>query len=651
MFKSLKKIVFFVWLIANGLFAFGNASPVVVIHGETSLSDTKERTFALPLARHAVKWYCDGGIKADLASDTDLESVLAGRKVAHFVHCEYLNSAQIAAVRSFVQGGGKIIVTFSSSIPLAKIMGVELGQYKSDCAFHSMLFESERPPNVPPSIRQSSPNIVIAYPVEGKSRTLAWWCNAEGRRTGYPAWIMSDTGYWMSHVLLGDGDTRAKGHLLVALAASLAPELWKEAAESRIATCEAVGRWSSLDDAVRQTSVLKDSPRVLRLRQLLDQAEQTRRTAYERIKDGRYAVAWMIADDLEQEMQDAYGMLQSPQSGEIRAVWDQSGLGLYPEDWPRTCRVLKESGITDILVKVAGPGFARCAIDAFPRSHTFDPADDQLSACISAAKPFGLRVHAWIVCLDMDQATTNRVETYSRKGWLLQGTDGSVKPWLDPSLPAVRSQVAKAAEELFTRYDIAGVHLDFIRYPDDYYGSLGDGTRIRFEADRGEIVESWPKAVRRGPLFTELVRWRARQVTSLVAEIRTVQRRVAPGKTVSAAVYGQYPTCIESVGQDWKMWLECGYVDYVYPMNYTESADRFANLLKAQLANKTISQRVVGGIGVTAAGCRLDVGGVIDQIDALREGGAAGFALFDLDAHLADDVLPVLKLGATGGVE
>jgi hypothetical protein len=50
---------------------------------------------------------------------------------------------------------------------------------------------------------------------------------------------------------------------------------------------------------------------------------------------------------------------------------------------------------------------------------------------------------------------------------------------------------------------------------------------------------------------------------------------------------------------------------------------------------------------VTASESRLDAAGVIDQINLLRSHDAAGFALFDLDATLAREILPVLRLGLT----
>ena len=648
MFRQIK------FLLALSLFALSAAllraavAPVVVIHGEKSIANAGERKFALSLARHAVRWYREGGLSADLASDADLATALKGRKVALLVYCAEPDAGQLAQLRAFAKRGGKLIVTFSTSAGLADIVGVANGRYmrNSGGLFYAMHFVSDRPSNIPSAIRQSSANIVTAAPIPGRSRVLAWWADRAGRKTAYPAWLLGDAGFWMTHVLLADGDATAKGRLLVALSAHLHPPLWMEAAKARVAAAGAAGPWRGPDDAVRQTASLRDTPRNHRLRLQLRQARQLQADARAMLAKGRGAVAWMLANDLDHAMMDAYGILQQPIPGEIRAVWDHSGQGLYPGDWKRTCRALKEAGITDILVNVAGPGFAHCALTSLPRSPVFDASGDQLKACVDAARPLGIRVHAWLICFSTTQATASRLATYRSRDWLLHATDGTTGPWLDPSSPLARAQLVKAAEELLVNYAIDGVHLDFVRYP-DYYGSLGSGTRTRFEASRGKKVAVWPDDVKRGALFKELVRWRTAQVTALVADIRAMQRRRAPRKLVTAAVLGKYPTCVESVGQDWMAWLECGYVDYVYPMNYTESQAKYAEFLAVQLKKRNIATRVVGGIGVTAAESRLEADQVIDQINALRAGRAAGFALFDLDTTLSKDILPVLRLGIT----
>ncbi len=623
-------------------------SPLVVVHGKASIPAEGERPFALSLARHAVRWYREGGLEADLADDADLATTLKGRKVAVLVYCNTPDAKQMAALRSFVRGGGRLIVTYSHSEELADLVGVRMGSYlrAGDGDFHTMQFITERPVNIPPSIRQTSSNIITASPVKGRSTVLAWWVNRAGKRTVQPAWLKGDGGYWMTHVLLADGESAAKGHLLVALAASFLPDLWSQAAANRLQTACAAGPWKSPGDGLARTAQLQKTPRVQRVRQLLDNAEQSRAEAVRMLSIRRGAEAWMLANEVSATMAQAYGMLQQPVQGEIRAVWDHSGQGLYPGDWPRTCRVLRESGVTDLFLNVAGPGFAHCAIDAFPRSALFGAQGDQLKACLAAARPMGIRVHAWVICFSTTLATPARMGFYQQKKWLLDTTTGKIDSWLDPSEPLARAQIVAAIGEILARYRVDGIHLDFVRYP-NYYGSLGEGTRLRFEASRGKAgrIANWPDDVKRGALFQELVRWRARQVTALVADVRATQRRIAPRTTVSAAVLGKYPACVQSVGQDWMAWLESGYIDYACPMNYTESPKTYAELLALQLRDRKTARRIIGGIGVTAAESRLAPDQVIDQVKALRAGGAAGFALFDLDTTLEREILPILRLG------
>jgi uncharacterized lipoprotein YddW (UPF0748 family) len=153
--------------------------------------------------------------------------------------------------------------------------------------------------------------------------------------------------------------------------------------------------------------------------------------------------------------------------------------------------------------------------------------------------------------------------------------------------------------------------------------------------------------VRGGRLKKQFSRWRRDQITRLVRDVSALSRKLRPGIKVSAAVYGRYPLCAESVGQDWGEWLRKDYVDFVCPMNYTEDLKRFTALTRAQLLLPAARNRIYPGLGVTANESSLDPPQVIDQVRALRQAGAAGFVLFDLDGGLARETLPILRLGIT----
>jgi uncharacterized lipoprotein YddW (UPF0748 family) len=337
----------------------------------------------------------------------------------------------------------------------------------------------------------------------------------------------------------------------------------------------------------------------------------------------------------------------SPRSGEIRAVWDHSGMGLYPGNWNLTCEQLKNAGITDLYVNVAGAGFAYYQSKVLPNSSVLLEHGDQLAACVKASKANGLRVHAWLLCFSTERATPDRLEIFKKRGWLLNLPGNKSSRWMDPALPEVRNYLVKAVQEMAVNYDVDGVHLDFVRYP-DFNSSLSEVSRQRFEKYSGRSVANWPADVKPGgALHSQFAGWRVNHKSQFVNSARRIINRDAPGKLLTAAVFGKYPSCMAAVAQDWESWLNIKLVDYVTPMNYTGSLANFNGWLKDQSRTRSQRLRVVPGIGVTANESRLNAADVIDQINAVRRSGCPGFALFDLDTTLRQEILPVLRMGMT----
>ncbi|MCL1920719.1 MAG: family 10 glycosylhydrolase [Kiritimatiellaeota bacterium] len=609
-------------------------SPVAVIQGNESLP-SGERGFARSLARHVERWYKEAGVDCVLSDDSDLKKALAGAKVAALVYVAQPDAKQMQELRAFTGRGGKLVVFYSSSHELAALMGMKVDGYmkgSTEGRWSQMKFVEGRPRGVPDSILQTSPNLFVVHPVEGRSQVMAWWHDRQGKRTEEPAWLESLQGYWMTHVLLADGDSEAKGRLLLALAATHDGGLWEQAAKKRLESARKVCSTGGAKGAKALAAV--------------ESARKAEASAAQLLAEGKAYEAWLKANELRERMFEAYGMMQSPKKGEVRAVWDHSGMGLYPGEWPRTCRLLKDAGITDIYVNVAGAGFAHYASAVLPRSRVFEEQGDQLAACVAAAKPLGLRVHAWLLCFSTEGATKERIDVFAKKGWLLTNADGSPRPWLDPAVPEARAYLVSAVKEMAVKYKVDGVHLDFVRYP-DFGSSLGPTVRARFEAAAKAKVADWPEGVKEGKHRRAFLQWRAEQVTDFVQAAQKVMRRDAQGKLLTAAVYGKYPSCVDSVGQDWEAWLDMGMVDYVAPMNYTEDMAKFNEWLGAQTRTRKQAMKILPGIGVTAAESRLNAAQVIDQINAARKAGCPGFALFDLDTTLRQEILPILRLGMT----
>ena len=507
--------------------------------------------YTTSLANHVQRWLGEEQVPARVVTPAEMPAALKTEKIAFLVGFSAPSAAEMKTLRAYRARGGKLVVFHSPSAELGRLMGVRpLGYASSPSPGHwsKMNFDvAVAPKGCPQQIRQSSGGLERIAPVRGRGRTIAGWLDRRGKMTGDAAWVATDAGWWMSHVLLAEGDEDLKAQLCASMCGAVDAKLWTP--------------------AVRE-------------------ARERRR----------------------REQLTALAAKQVSRKGEIRAVWDHSGQGLYPGDWGRTFRILKAAHVTDLFVNVAGAGFAHYPSSALPRSKLFEQEGDQLTACLKAARGTGVRVHAWVLCFTATRGTPETLADFARKGWRLKNAKGVLTEYLDPSKAAVRGHVFAALDELARVPGLSGVHLDFVR---------------------------WYEGAKR-PAGAEKI------IAMFVAEAR---RRVRKPLWLTAAVLGKYPACVKSVGQDWPTWLDAGTVDYVVPMDYTDSAERFESYLTQHAAKPAHARRTIAGIGVTANESRLDADKVIAQVLAARRKGLAGCALFDLDATLEKRILPFLKMG------
>lgn len=110
-------------------------------------------------------------------------------------------------------------------------------------------------------------------------------------------------------------------------------------------------------------------------------------------RKGQYADVVAANLGLGRLLSDAYGLTQTPRPREIRAVWDHTGLGLYPGDWDKTCQTLARHGFTDLIVNLLWGGMAHYDSRVLPPSPTYGEYGDQLLHAARAAQRAGLRLH------------------------------------------------------------------------------------------------------------------------------------------------------------------------------------------------------------------------------------------------------------------
>ena len=328
-------------------------------------------------------------------------------------------------------------------------------------------------------------------------------------------------------------------------------------------------------------------------------------------------------------------------------MWDHHGTGWYPGKWDRTCDVLASHGITAIFPNMLWGGLAHYPSKVLPQSYTLRKFGDQLADCVESAHRRGLEVHAWKVCWNLTGAPAEFVARMQKENRVQVSAGGKKSAWLCPSHPANVQMALAAIEEVASGYEVDGIHLDYVRFPGSDY-CYCDSCRAAFGAWLGKPPRGWPGSVQgRGALAPSFKKWRVQQISSFVKSAGERARAARPGIKVSAAVWGNYPACIQSVAQDWDSWLRKGYVDFVCPMNYTVDLSEFSTLTHAQLQLPAARGRVYPGIGVTADESQLRADQVIEQVSALRRLGARGFMLFDLSHTLRDETLPALSVGAT----
>lgn len=351
----------------------------------------------------------------------------------------------------------------------------------------------------------------------------------------------------------------------------------------------------------------------------------------------------------------------------------------HPERIPELIGDAQALGATDLFVQVYRGGRAwydSARADATPYRQARDAAGtDPLALLLDRAQAAGVRVHAWVNVLSLSQNRAAPIVAQlgrdavlvDRRGRSLldypdydvpapdrtyyrMGTPGL---YLDPAAPGVADWLIGLFGELVTRYPaLAGLHLDYIRYPDVLPFSPGTrfGVGLDFgygEASRARFARETGK---RAPFGSSLENadawddWRRERVSALVREIARTARAQRPGIALSAAVWSHADRAYLALEQDWRKWLEEGLLDFAVPMAYTRD-DRLLRYQAEHFAGLPIAGRIWVGLGTWLfAG---EPQRALAQIDLVHGAGLADVALFSYDAIASE---PALRAALRTGV-
>jgi len=586
----------------------------------------------------------DLGLGSDAIDEPALtRGALGDRSVAVLAHNPSLGKPACDELARFVARGGKLFLCYTLPPQFEQALGIRRGQYFRQARsgdFAEIRFQATGIPGLPKSVRQASWNIMTAEPVGHNARVIGHWYDDTGEPTGHAAMLISDRGAYLSHIVLAD-DREGKKQMLAAVLGQLCPSLWRQMARCTIERAVMVGHCDQFDKVAAHVKANADTAAL----ECLAAAKEVLAQANERFDKGDGPAAIRLARRGRDLLAEAYLRAQPSPPREGRAVWNHSGTGAYPGDWDRSCKELREAGLNMVIPNLLWAGRAHYPSDVLPRSKTFEQFGDQIAQCVAAAKRHGVEVHAWKVNYNLSGAPAGFVAKMRREGRTQVSVRGQRHDWLCPSHPENLKLERDSMLEVARKYDVDGLHFDYIRYPGREH-CYCEGCRRRFEADSGRQVVRWPDDCHSGERRGEYHDWRCKQITKLVAAVHRDAKKVRPQIKISAAVFGSYPSCRESVGQDWPDWIKAGYLDFVCPMDYTESDQRFAALVAQQLPLVDGRIPVYPGIGATASRSALTADRVVGQVHHARSLGAAGFTIFNFDRGTAESVLPGVGLGA-----
>lgn len=285
---------------------------------------------------------------------------------------------------------------------------------------------------------------------------------------------------------------------------------------------------------------------------------------------------------------------------ETRAVWLTTLANL---DWPKTYARSAESieqqkqELIDILDKYQKANINTVLLQARVRAATIYPSDiepwdrcitgiegrvpgygyDPLAFAVTECHKRGMELHAWIATIPVGAKNSLGCRTLKQKGFRIRNyATGS---YLDPADPSVAPYLASICGEIVRKYDVDGINLDYIRYPD-----------------------GWPRpSYRDGDTPDD----RRSNITTIVRAIHDEVKSIKPWVKMSCSPIGKYADLAryssknfnahDRVSQEAQEWLKLGLMDQLYPMQYFRGDNYYPFL--ADWVENAYKREIVTGLG------------------------------------------------------
>ncbi len=348
---------------------------------------------------------------------------------------------------------------------------------------------------------------------------------------------------------------------------------------------------------------------------------------------------------------------------ELKGVWIRPTY-YNQENIEKVLNYLANSGINNVFIETYYHGktiFPSNTMEkyGFIKQYEDYVGFDPLRIWISEAHKRGIKVHIWFQTFYVGNKPPESNPEYilaKRPDWanyqkknadsetLVYSVSEHNGYFIDPANPEVQNFLYELLCEIVTRYKPDGINLDYIRYPQSLSANysnydMSNWGYTKFAREEFQKVYGIdPIELKQSDALWNYWRfYRCSKVTNFVKRASGLCR--SNNIQLTAVIFPNRTTAIETKLQDWKNWSINNFVDGFTPLFLTCDDKTAINLMEEVLRNKSASTKLYAGLFVTFMnGSNSDL---IKQIHAARKYALNGLILFDY-AHLNDSYVNTL---------
>lgn len=338
---------------------------------------------------------------------------------------------------------------------------------------------------------------------------------------------------------------------------------------------------------------------------------------------------------------------------EVRAAWLTTLMGL---DWPnrpattesqaeaqrqQLCIMLDKlqaAGINTVLFqsRIRSTTAYASAVEPWDGIFTGTPGQrplyDPLRFAVDECHKRGMEIHAWVVAFPICKVAV--AKQLGKRALPQQHPELCQRcgdQWMmDPGVPQTANYLARICQEIAANYEVDGIHLDYIRYPEATIPFNDEPTYRRYGNKQSRS------------------QWRTSNIDRCVQMIHDAVKTVRPWIKLSCSPVGKYSDLAryssygwnarDAVSQDAQRWLREGWMDMLFPMMYFDGKHFYPFL--ADWKEHDAGRPIVPGLGIYFLNAReknWPLTTIRRQMNVARAEGLGGQAFFRTKFLLANE--------------